>query len=117
MGFWCFHLFHLFHGLAFPYQAKLWMDSRTIKTRFHITEVVIVFVCGIVPPIMTIIVSDYQDSGLAHCLPKSTSIIFYGEVIPYSIAFTIGLLLLFCSLWILRKVSSTFLIVQFLYQM
>jgi len=107
LGFWCFHLFHLFHGLAFPYQAKLWMDSRTIRTRFHITEVVIVFVCGIVPPIITIIVSDYQDDGL-QCLPKSTSITFYGEVVPCSIAFTIGLLLLFSSLWILRKVSLTF---------
>jgi len=107
LGFWCFHLLHLFHGLAFPYQAKLWMDSRAIRTRFHIMEVVIVFVCGMVVPIITINISNYQDNGV-YCSPQSTSIKFYGEVVPYSITFTIGLSLLFCSLWILRKVSLTF---------
>ena len=106
LGFWCFHLFHLFQGLAYPYQAKHWMDSRKIRTRIHITEVFIVLVLGLLPPIITISVSNYQDDGL-FCSPRSVTIMFYGEMVPYVIMGTVGLSLLFCSLWILRKVSYT----------
>ena len=75
-----------------------------MRRRIHIAEVVIVLVCGLLPPIITISVSNYQDDGL-YCSPRSTNIMFYGEMIPYIIMDSIGLSLLFCSLWILRKVS------------
>ena len=104
MGFWCFHLFHLYLGLAYPYQAKCWMDSRATRMKFHIIEVVIVLVFGIVPPILVISLSNYQDIGLL-CSARSTELLFYGETIPCCIVFCIGLSLMFCSLWILREVS------------
>ena len=109
MGFWCFHLFHLYHGLAFPYQAKQWMDSRLTRNKIHLTEVTIVLVCGVVPPILTISLSNYQDVGL-YCLPRSTHLIFYGQVLPCVFGFIIGLSLLFYTLWILRKVSYTYIL-------
>ena len=104
MGFWCFHLFHLFLGLAYPYQAKHWMDSRATRMKFHIIEVVIVLIFGIVPPILVISLSNYQDIGLV-CLPRSTDLLFHGETMPCCFVFCIGLSLMFYSLWILRKVS------------
>ena len=105
LGFWCFHLFHLFLYLAFPYEAEQWTKSRKNRRIFHVTEVLIVLVCGLVPPIVTISVSNYQDYGV-FCLPQSTSMTFYGQVIPNIVLLIIGLSLLFCSLWILRTVSS-----------
>ena len=91
----------------------MWMDSRKIKMKFHITEVIIVLVCGIIPPIMTIGLSNYQDNGL-FCLSRSTDMLFYGQTLPYMVAFCIGLSLLFYSLWILRKVSLSFVLYIFL---
>ena len=70
-------------------------------------EVVIVLACGLLPPIITISISNYQDDGL-FCSPRSTNIMFYGEMVPYIITGIIGLSLLFCSLWILRKVSYVY---------
>ena len=105
LGILCFHLFHLFHALAFPYQAKKWMDSRRIRIRIHITEVLIVLVSGSVPPIVTINVSDYMNNGL-FCQPRSTSAIFYGIVLPDIIGSIIGFSLLFSCIWIIHQVSS-----------
>ena len=67
-------------------------------------EVLIVLIFGLVAPIITVTLSNYQDSGTV-CSPRSTSIIFYSEVVPYVIIFIVGLSFLFCSLWILRIVS------------
>ena len=106
-GFWCFHLFHLFHGLAFPFSAKKWMDTRRIRIKFHITEVVIVLIYGLVPPVVTVILSNYQNNGV-NCQCRSAIMLFYSQIVPFSIVFVIGLLLLFCSLWIVRKVSLIF---------
>ena len=104
LGFWCFHLFHLSLALTYPFKAKMWMDSSKIRMKFHITEVAIVFVCGIIPPIITIVLSNYQDNGL-FCFPRSTAMFFYGQSLPNTVAFCIGLSLLFYSLWTVRKVS------------
>jgi len=104
MGFWFFHLFHLFYGLAYPHQAKLWLDSKTIRTRIHISEVLVVVAFAIVVPVLTISTSTYQDTGL-FCGSQETALIIYGEIIPYAIITITGLSLLFCCLWILHKVS------------
>ena len=90
----------------------MWMDSGKIRMKFHITEVAIVFVCGIIPPIITIVLSNYQDNGLL-CLPRSTTMLFYGQTLPYIVVFCIGLSLLFYSLWTLHKVSL-FMIITFI---
>ena len=81
------------------------MDSKRIRTGIHIAEVVIVLLCGLIPPIITIRVSNYHYDGVL-CSPESASILFYGETVPYTITFVIGLLFLFSCLWILRKVSQ-----------
>jgi len=106
VGFWFFHLFHLFYGLAYPNQAKLWMDSKTIRTRIHITEVLIVVVFAIVLPILTISTSTYRDVGL-YCGSQATDLTIYLQIIPFAIITITGLSLLFCCLWILHKVSVT----------
>lgn len=109
LGFWCFHLFHLFFCLAFPLKAKQWMESRKIRIKLHITESLAVIACGLVFPTVTKIVSNYQIANFGvFCLPQPASVTFYGQVVPYLIAFIIGLSLLLCSLWILYKVSSIF---------
>jgi len=106
IGFHFFHIFHLFYGLAYPHQAKLWMDSKTIRTRIHITEVLIVVVFAIVLPVLTISTSTYRDTGL-FCASQATDLTIYLQIIPYAIIMTTSLSLLFCCLWMLHKVSVT----------
>ena len=104
VGFWCFHLLHLFLGLAFPFTIKLWMDSSSRRKKIHITEVVIVVLYGLLSPIIAVSVTKQQDSG-SICLPQSNSVAFYGGLLPNIALFCIGLVFIFSSLWILQKVS------------
>jgi len=115
MGFWFFHLFHLFYGLAYPHQAKLWLDSKTIRTRFHITEVLIVVVFAILLPVLNISTSTYRDVGL-YCGSQATDLTIYLQIIPLAIISITGLSLLFSCLWILRKVSVTVKFFYYIYQ-
>ncbi|XP_065910822.1 uncharacterized protein [Dysidea avara] len=57
VGFWCFHLLHLFLGLAFPFTIKVWMDSSSRRKKIHITEVVIVVLYGLLSPIIAVSVT------------------------------------------------------------
>ena len=104
MGFWCFHLLHLFLGLAFPFTMKVWLKSSSHRKKIHITEVVIVVLYGLSSPVIAVSVTKQQENG-SICVPESNSVAFYGGLLPNIAAFCIGLLVLFMSLRILRKVS------------
>ena len=103
VGFWCFHLLHLFLGLTFPFKMKLLMDSSSHRRKFHITEVVIVLLVALLPPIICVNVTTHHDNG-AICVPQSNSVAFYGRLLPNLAVFCIGLTFIFTSFWILRKV-------------
>jgi len=104
LGFWCFHLLHLFLGLAFPYKAKLWLDSSSRRAKIHIFEVVLVMLYGLSFPIIILTGSDYSYNG-SSCAARSLDFLIYGELLPEIALFCFGLVLLFTSLWILRRVS------------
>ena len=104
VGSWCFHILHLFLGLAFPFQMKLWLDSPSRRKKIHITEVTIVALFGLLSPIIAVNITRYQDNGW-FCTPQCQSVAFYGALLPDIAVFCIGLGFLFTSLWILRKVS------------
>jgi len=103
-GFWFFHLLHLFLGLAFPFTMQVWMKSLSYRKKIHITEVVIVVLYGILSPIIAVSTTKEQDNG-SFCVPQSNSVAFYGALLPNIALFCIGLVVLFMSLRILRKVS------------
>ncbi|XP_065911487.1 uncharacterized protein [Dysidea avara] len=102
VGSWCFHILHLFLGLAFPFQMKLWLDSPSRRKKIHITEVTIVALFGLLSPIIAVNITRYQDNGW-FCTPQCQSVAFYGALLPDIAVFCIGLGFLFTSLWILRK--------------
>ena len=104
VGFWFFHLLHLFLGLHFPFKMKILLESSSVRKRFHIAEVLTVLVFALLPPIFTIVLSFYRDNGW-FCAPQSNDVIFYGALLPQGLMFLIGLVLLFLCLWTLRKVS------------
>ena len=104
VGFWFFHLLHLFLGLRFPFKMKTLLDSSSIRLKIHLTELVIVLLLGLLSPILTISLSFNRDSGW-FCTPQSNDVVFYGIMLPQVLMFLIGLVLLFLSLWILRRVS------------
>ena len=104
MGFWCFHLLHLFLGVAFPFTTKAWMDSSSCRKKIHITEVVIVVLYGLLSPIIAVSVTKQHFTGI-RCLPQSNSVEFYGGLLPNIALFCIGLMFIFTSWWILLKVS------------
>ncbi|XP_065911528.1 uncharacterized protein [Dysidea avara] len=102
VGFWCFHLLHLFLGLTFPFTIKVWMDSSSCRKKIHITEVVIVILYGLLSPIIAVSVTKQTPSGIM-CLPQSNSVEFYGYLLPNIALFCIGLVFIFTSWWILLK--------------
>jgi len=104
MGFWCFHFIHLFLGLAFPFKMEILMKSSSKRKKVHITEVAIVVLYGLSSPIIAASVTKQQDNG-SICAPQSNSVAFYGGLLPNIAVFCIGLVVLFMSLRILRKVS------------
>lgn len=104
VGFWFFHLLHLFLGLHFPFKMKILLESSSIRNKIHIAEVLIVLVFALLSPIFTIVLSFYRDNGW-FCAPQSNDVMFYGVLLPQSLMFSIGLVLLFLCLWTLRKVS------------
>jgi len=103
-GFWCFHLLHLYLCLAFPFKAKQLLDSSSHKKKAHITEVTIVLLVSIIPPIITLTVSQYESNGY-YCYPQSPNVLFYGDILPSMLKLCIGFVLLFLALRCLRKVS------------
>ena len=103
-GFWCFHLLHLFMSLAFPFKTKQLLDSSSHKRMIHITEMTIVLLVSVIPPIITLTVSQYESNGY-YCFPQSPTVLFYGEILPSMFKLCIGLMLIFLSLIFLRKVS------------
>jgi len=104
MGFWCFHTIHLFLGLSFPFKMEILMKSSSKRKKIHITEVVIVLLYGLSSPIIAVSVTKHQNNG-SICVPQSNSVTFYGEILPNIAVLCIGVVILFMSLWILRKVS------------
>ena len=104
-GFWMFHIFHLFLGLALPFQNKRLVDSKLCRRKVHFIEGTIVISGGLLSPVLTISISKYQDNGW-HCFPQSTNVLFYAGIVPCALVFVIGLMLLFGSFWILQKVSN-----------
>ena len=95
-GFWCFHLFHLFLSLSFPFKTKQLLDSSSHRRMIHITEVTIVLLVSVIPPIITLIVSQYESNGY-YCFPQSPTVLFYGEILPSMLKLCIGLVLIFLS--------------------
>jgi len=106
-GFWVFHVFHLFLSLMWPFKVKEMMESKILRRKVHFTEVMIVLLFGSVVPILTISLSEYQDSGLM-CFPRPQNVLFYAGLIPILLAYIIGLSLLLGSFWILRRVSHVY---------
>ncbi|XP_065911428.1 uncharacterized protein [Dysidea avara] len=102
MGFWCFHLFHLFFGLVFPFKMKMLLDSSSRRRRVLMTEVVTVVLLSSVPPIVTISVSKYSLAAY-YCFPTPIAAVFYGHLLPLLFLFCIGLILLLISLRLLRR--------------
>ena len=70
----------------------------------HITEVTIVLLVSVIPPIITLTVSQYESNGY-YCYPQSPTVLFYGEILPSMLKLCIGLVLIFLSMMFLRKVS------------
>ena len=108
-GFWFFHLLHLFLSLVYPFKTKLWLDSPSRRHRIHLIEVIIVMLFGLLYPVITISTAkpQYYYNGW-YCAAVSATVAFYGGIVPRLVVFCIGLIILFSSLWILRKVSEVF---------
>ena len=106
VGFWCFHLLHLFLSLVFPFKTKLWLDSLSYRRKIHLIEVIFVMLFGLLYPTIAISATkpQYYYNGW-YCAAVSAPIVFYGGILPRLVVFCIGLIFLFTSLWILRKVS------------
>jgi len=83
---------------------KVWLKSSSHRKKIHITEVVIVVLYGLLSPIIAVSITKEQDNG-SFCVPQSNSVAFYGGLLPNIAVFCIGLVFLFMSLRILRKVS------------
>ena len=107
-GFWCFHLLHLYLCLAFPFKTKRLLDSSSHRRMFHIIEVTIVLLVSVIPPIITLTLSQYESNGY-YCYPQSPIVLFYGEILPSMFKLCIGFVLLFLSLRVLRKVSCIYI--------
>ena len=103
-GFWCFHLLHLYLSVAFPFKAKQLLDSSSHRRMIHITEVTIVILVSVIPPIITLTVSQYESNGY-YCYPQSPTVLFYGEILPSMLKLCVGVVLIYLSFRLLRKVS------------
>ena len=105
--FWIFHVLHMFGSLAFPFKFQQWSKSKRLRRQTYLVELILIFLCGVLPWIILTIVSDYQFPGFPYlCLPSSGPVLFYTFLLPVTILSTFGLCLLFASFWILHKVSN-----------
>lgn len=108
LGFWLFHLAHLLFALAFPFKAKKFMsDYGRIA---HIVEVITVIALGSLPGAIIIGTSQYQIDRFPPdlCVPDDPTIFFYTYSLAVAIGSTIGLIMLFTSFTILRRVSAVY---------
>ena len=105
LGFWCFHVLHLFLSLAFPFGMKRLMESSSVRRNIHIVEVVIVVLLSLISPSLALVITEYQYDGY-FCRPKSHSFLFYGVVLPGTVQFAIGLSLYLGAIWIIQRVCS-----------
>ena len=103
-GFWCFHLLHLYLSVSFPFKAKQLLDSSSHRRMIHITEVTIIILVSVIPPIITLTVSQYESNGY-YCYPQSPTVLFYGEILPSMLKLCVGVVLIYLSFRLLRKVS------------
>ena len=91
----------------YPFKAQNLMKSTHLRRKVHIIEVVITLVCGLLPSVIIIGTSGYQNFAFPPvCTNETPEVLFYTFIFPMSIGATIGLSMLLISLVILRKVSS-----------
>jgi len=102
IGFLIFHLSHLLHTLTKPFRAQTLMKSVWYTRTAHITETLIVLICGSLPSIVLFSTSGYGYSGFPPlCYSKNPATLFYTLILPISIGSTIILCLLLASIWVL----------------
>ena len=106
-GVWVIHLFHLLYGLLFPIRAMQLSNSKKFQRYVHLTEVLVVLVCGLLPSVITVSTSGYQYTGFRNvCTSRLHEVFFYTLMLPMSIEATFGLSMLLICLWILCKVYA-----------
>ena len=112
IGFLIFHLSHLLHTLIRPFRAQILMKSVWFTRIAHITEVLIVLICGSLPSIVLFGISSYGYSGFPPlCYSRNPVVLFYTLILPVSIGSTVILCLLLASIWILLVHKVTLLTV------
>ena len=105
-GFWLIHLFHLLHGLLYPFKAQTLMKSPHLRRTVHIIEVIVTLACGLTPNLIIVGTSGYQHFAFPPvCSNELPEVTFYTFIFPISIGATVGLCMLLISFVILRKVA------------
>jgi len=79
-------------------------DSTSLRRKVHITEVSTVLILSLIPSIITISVTKYEYSDW-FCIPQSSTVLFYNQILPEVVLYCVGLVLMFATLRILRRVS------------
>ena len=77
--------------------------------KVHIVEVLMVLLFALLSPTFTVSLSFYRDTGL-FCTSQSNDVAFYGVLLPLVLMFLIGIVLMFLSFWILRRVSQLLIV-------
>ena len=106
-GFWIAHLLHMFYSVAFPFGAHRFMTSHFATRRVHFIEVFVIITVGLLCSTIIISTSGYEFVGFPQlCISASLAGYFYAQLLPFTIASAIGILIL-CSTLILivRNVS------------
>ena len=89
----------------YPFKAQTLMKSTSLRRNLHIAEVAITLLCGLLPSIIIIGTSGYQNFAFPPvCTNEIPEVLFYTFIFPMSIGATIGLSMLLLSIVILRKV-------------
>lgn len=106
VGFWLAHLLHMFYSFTFPFKSQQFMTSNIAKRRFHFIELVVIITLGLLCSMIVTFTSGYGFSIFPEtCTVTSLVEYFYTQVLPVTVGFSIGVLLLCVSVFIVRKVS------------
>lgn len=105
--FWMFHILHVFSSVAFPFKFQRWVKSHSFKRQTYVVEIILILICGILPGVVVIFTDGYVTTGFPPlCVVTSIDFMFYVILLPLTLGSALGLILLFTTFWILRRVSK-----------
>ena len=106
--FWLAHVLHMFYSLAFPFRAQRFLTSHSATRRVHFVEVFVIITVGLLCSTINISTSGHEFNGFPqYCVTATLTGYFYSQLLPITVGISIGILIMFTSILIVRRVSCS----------